>query len=335
MAVTINSQIQGQQFNSVATYCYLYEPLRVVLSEDDNTAQKFYIDLEILDTQDNTVVVEDNFRYGDFDINPGKSISVDLMKLARQRHDAQVYKISEINNISTAQSGWKSVVSQYIYNFKIYSDINTTPISVKKIPIIGGRLFGDFIPQVGISQNLTEADVNGLDLSERWLGYPYFTNQLSDPSLQDARPILSSQIATAGVEPCAGMIIWKSRLGGWMNWGMDIKTESFKHKYDDNLEVGMFDSTEDIDGDPFVPVNYTGVETSYSITLKCLSLTNQELKAVSGINSSPVVYYMKDNSGKLELMRMNSATTPLSSLSNGNDFSVSLSSISSSMQKTR
>lgn len=335
MSVTINSQILGQEFSSIASYCYLYEPLRVVISEDDLAAQKFYIDLEVIDTSDNTSVIETLFRYGDFDINPGNSISVDLMKIARQRHDANVYKYSHIDDIVEDSIGWNSVVSKYIYNFKIYSDINQTPISVKKIPIIGGRALKDFVPAVSQLTSITEYAQYGLTDSGRWIGYPYIKYLLKDPTAQDASPNLGKSISITGKTPCGGMLLWKSRLGGWITWGMDIKTESQKHSYENNLEVGMFDSTLEIDGSPFVPVDYTGIETSYSISLKALSLTSDELKIASGINSSPAIYYMEDSSGRLELMRLSSASAPVSTLANGGDFSVSLSSISRTSQKAR
>lgn len=333
MAITLDTQILNQQATPTATYCYLYEPLRIVLSESDLTAQKFYIDLEIIDTANSTVVIETLVKYGDFDINPGKSLSIDLMKLVRQHHDAQVYNFSHIDEI--VSSGYSSIVSKYRYNFLIYSDITFTPISVKKIPVIGGRAFKDFSPTVSLSQPLTEADDLGVDLNNRWIGYPFLETALSDPALQNATPSITKTTPAQGNFPCGGYLIWKSRLGGWMAWGFRIKIQNSKHKYSDNLQVGMFESTAEIGGSPYIPVDYTGIRTSYSINLKALSLTKEELEAVDGINSSPAVYYMKDSSGSLELMRMTSASVPLNNLANGGDFSVSLDSISTSEQKTR
>ena len=81
-------------------------------------------------------------------------------------------------------------------------------------------------------------------------------------------------------------------------------------------------------------VNYTGIATDYSVTLKALSLTSDELKGVSGIQESPAVYFVYPD-GRMELMRLSAATIPLNSLSNGGDFSVSLKSISKVEQKTR
>ena len=110
---------------------------------------------------------------------------------------------------------------------------------------------------------------------------------------------------------------------------------SLKKKYDDKIEVGMFESTLQSGGNPYVQADYTGITSSYSLTLKALSLSSVELEAVSGIQVSPAVYYMKDSSGALELMRLNSASVPLESQANGGDFSISLSSISTTNHKTK
>jgi hypothetical protein len=56
---------------------------------------------------------------------------------------------------------------------------------------------------------------------------------------------------------------------------------------------------------------------------------------VQSIIASPAVYYMRDQGEELELMRLTSANAPLDNKANGGDFTVSLSSISTTMQKTR
>lgn len=335
MAITINTQILGQQATTTPTYCYLYEPLRIVLSESDVEAQKFYIDLEIRDLRDNTIVVEDLFRYGDFDINPGKTLSIDLMKIARQHHNAGVYIYSHIDEITESTAGWNSSVSKYIYNFKIYSDINQIPIEIKKIPIIGGRTFQDFRPVVSQSQALTEAQINNVSLDGRWVGYPFLTTILGNPISVDAKPTIVRTTSIKGRVPCGGFLVWKSRFGGWMVWGFEIKTRKKSSSYINSLQSGMFESTAEINGQPYIPVDYTEKTTSYSLTLKTLSLGTAELEAVSGIEDSPAVYYMSGIDGNLELMRLESASVPLSNQANGGDFSVSLSSISTTSQKTR
>lgn len=335
MALTINTQILGQEATNICTYCYLYEPLRVVLNESDLSARKLFIDLEVIDTTDNSNIIETLLQYGDYDINPGNSLSIDLMKLAQQHHDANVLNFSSIDDI-IGSIGWQSVVSKYKYNFKIYTDITVTPVSIIKLPILGVRKFEDFTAQVTQASPLTELDLYSIDLSNRWKNYSYVINSLSDPSATDSIPSITKSVPnTNGSNPCGGFLIWKSRFGGWSSWGFDIKTESDKHKYESTLDVGMFESTLEVDGNPYISANYTGVNMEYTKTLKALSLPSNELLGVNGINASSAVYYMKDSSGTLELMRLNSATVPISSLSNGGDFSVSLKSISATSIKTK
>ena len=114
----------------------------------------------------------------------------------------------------------------------------------------------------------------------------------------------------------------------------NLKTRTFSKKYKGNLEVGMFDSTADINGNPYVGVDYTGIESSYDIMLKSLALSSAELLAVAGINAAPVVYYLEPGSEKIELMRTTSVTVPIDILANGGDFSVSLGNISKTSQQT-
>lgn len=335
MALTINTQILGQVATSTTSYCYLYEPLGVVISEDNLDARKLFIDLEVIDASNNTSIIETLLQYGEYDINPGQGLSIDLMRIARQHHDANILNFSHINEIVDNVDGWKSVVSKYIYNFKFYTDITLTTSSVKKLPILGGRNFTDFVPTVNQTNPLTEADLFGVNLDDRWLGYPVISNELVVPTILNAAPIINKTTATEGKVPCGGFLIWKSRLGGWMTWGFHIKNNTSSFKYTGNLDSDMFFSTKEIDGNAFIPVDYTGIEMSYTISLKDLSLSSNELLAVNSINSSPAIYYMKDNTGALELMKLASASVPLSSQANGGDFSVTLNSISVSKINTK
>ena len=82
MAITLSSKINGQPISgSLPTYCYLYEPYLIGISESDLTAEKIYIDLVIrkieLGTIDETLI-----KYAEFDINPGVDVDVDIMKIA-------------------------------------------------------------------------------------------------------------------------------------------------------------------------------------------------------------------------------------------------------------
>lgn len=341
MALTIQSEILGQEVTSSTTYCYLYEPLRISVSESDLTAKKIYVSISLISTSDTTTTIPTGTtlnKYGDYDINPGQSLSIDLMKLAQQHHNANVYNFSHIDEI--VSDGWKSVVTEYIYRFIITSDVTTTPLFVQKLPIIGGRSFPDFVPRLDVfgTQNLTEANVNGINLNARFKDYPYLNTilaNLASASTNKEPSIYKGSSTTQGITPCAGQVIWKSRFGGWMTWGFKLKTESQAKSYSGNIQVGMFESTLTSGGQAYIPVDYTGISTSYDLKLKELALESNELRAVQGIIASPAVYYMKDSTGALELMRLSSASAPLDNKANGGDFSVSLKSISTSMQKTR
>jgi hypothetical protein len=190
MAITINTQIQGQQASGICTYGYLYEPLVISVNESDLTAVKLYVDIDVIDTANNLILVETLVQYGEFDINSGQLLSIDLMKLARQHHDAELFKFSHIDEI--VESGWSTVVSKYKYRFKIYSDLTLTKAEVFKLPIIGGRLFKDFEATVTESNLLTEAEVVGLDLSDRWCNYAFINTVLVSPTLKDSRPTITS-----------------------------------------------------------------------------------------------------------------------------------------------
>ena len=134
-------------------------------------------------------------------------------------------------------------------------------------------------------------------------------------------------MATSCEIKCGGSIIWKSRLGGWMTWVFDIQTEVEEGFYLGGLQGGYFESTLDVNGSPYIPVNYTNTGISYLKNLKDLSLANSELDAVRGIAGSMAVYFVKKG-GELELMRVDSVEVPKSSVASGGDFSISLTSIS-------
>jgi hypothetical protein len=335
MALTIQTEILGQEATSANTYCYLYEPLRVVITESDATATKIFIELEILETSNHTTVVENLVNYGEYDINSGQSLSVDLMKLAQQHHDARVYKYSTVSEITDNTIGWHSVVSRYVYKFKITSDITTTATNVLKQPIIGGRAFPDFVATVDSTQDLTEGYIENVDMVGRFKLFPSFACSLVSPTLQDSSPSITSFTSGVGADVCGGFLIWKSRFGGWMSWGFKLKVETQARQYSGNIEGGMFDSTLDVGGNPYIGVDYTGITTSYGVKLKELNLTSEELRAVAGLQASPAVYYMKTATSSLELMRVSSVSAPIDNKANGGDFSVTLKSISQSSQKTR
>ena len=329
MAITISTQITGQEATSTFTYCYLYEPLKINVLEDDTSSKKIYIDLEVISISDGITVAFEP-KYGSFDRNPSRALTINLMDIAQQYHDSNLFKISTIGDLTQAKD---IVVSKYKYSFNIYSDITTTPVSVKKLPIIGGRMFRDFESIVPTSQVLTEAELYNVDLTGRWLDYYNITNSLTSATSTNAEPTITSSVETGGKKNCGGMLIWKSRFGGWMYWGMDIAVFKSSGSYGKSLQVGMMEGNDN--GNPYVQVDYTERENSYSYNLKSLSLNSEELKAVQGIANSVAVYYMETPTSNLELMRLSSSTAPVSTLTNGGDFSVSLKSISVTNQKSR
>ena len=330
MATTFTAQITGQDVGTTTSYCYLYEPLKVWVNESDGLATKIYVDLTVSDTATGNVVASES-EYGNYDINPNNDLEIDLGRMMKQYHDANVFKIGTTSDISTATN---IPVSQYKYDFKIYSDVDSTGQSTSKLPLIGGRNYYDFNPTVSQNQVLTEADLYGVDLTGRWLNYPNISVSLADPTATNATPTITvTTEATADYEPCGGMLIWKSRFSGWMYWGMRIAIITPSKSYSGNLNVGLFEANAN--GNPYVQTDYTEITSSYNISLKDLSLSVNELKAVAGIIDSPAVYYMRDSSSKLELMRVTDAIAPINTLIGGGDFSVNLKNISQSSQKAR
>lgn len=329
MAITISTQITGQEATSTFTYCYLYEPLKIVVSESDLASTELKMDLLVISTETGAVESAE-LEYGLFDINPGNGVVIDIMDLVRQYHDSNIYKISNLSELV----GSKDIpISKYKYQFDFYTENSPTKIPVKKLPILGGRDYENFTPTVQSSQELTEAEVYGITLSGRWNGYPNISTSLSSATSTNSNPTITSSIETGGKKNCGGMLIWKSRFGGWMYWGMEIMTQNRQGSMKGKLSVGMFDATDG--GNPYVPVDYTHIDSSYTYSLKALSLNSDELEAVYGIVDSPAVYYMKTINSKMELMRVSTASAPISTLTNGGDFSVSLKSISKTTQRAR
>lgn len=356
LPLTATPVILGQGASYNTSYCYLYEPLKVRLKEATGlTPTQFYIHLEVRNTDDYSNIVETIMDYGVFDVSSTGTVTVDLMKMVRQYHDANVYKFSNMSDL-TGSEGWKSVVSQYTYNFIVMSDV--TPANggtsgtyadfayamVSKIPIIGGRPFDEFVPQVTEDQDLTEGEIQGVNFANIWNGWPFILQSLADPTDNDSTPTIIKVIGGIGTisndypklkEPCGGYLVWKTKYGGWMQWGFDIGTESTSRAYQGNLQVGMWESNSAINGDPYVQADYTGVQSNKTRTMKSLNVKQHELRAVVGINDSPAVYYVKATTGEMELVRLTSASAPLVSTANGGTFSASIKSISKLTQQTR
>lgn len=342
MAIVINPEILGQECSSAITYCYLFEPLRINIAETDVTAKKLFIEIERRDIANTAVVVPfltgvtSLVKYVEVDLLPNKSVTIDFAEIMVQLHSANVFKISTIADIITSNE--EMVTSRYIYSFKITTDKTLTQVLVNKLPIIGGRDYKKFNPTVGQNQPLNEFEYYGLDQAEiatRWSNFVFYKAHLvALGSTTNVKPTIVPITSPLIEYERGGVLYWKSRFGGWMFWGFDIEKGNETGSYQGDLEVQMFESTKRINGAPYVPIDYSSISSSHSIELKSLGLSNLELLAVSGISSSPAIYYAADNSGKLELMRLSSATAPFNNLATGGDFSVSLQSISKTNQKT-
>ena len=333
MAITINTRIAGQEATSTLTYCYLYEPLKIVVSENDASVEKVFVDIDLIDAE--TGVVNDSLlKYVDFDITSLGSIEIDLMKVATQLMNFDILKIQSVDDIV---SNWESVVSKNIYNFKIYTDVVSTPLSVLKLPIMGSRFFEDFVATVSNSNSLNEfSSASSFDFNLGGYSYAqYALKDISSVSDSNYSPTRSkvNVTSTSANQPCEGVIHYKSKLGGWCSFGMDLSTEDRKGKYLGKIARKGFSSTENINGNPFIQVNYTSVDFSYTIKLKKLSLDSSVLEELSGIQGSLAVYYQRTPTSRLELMKLTTASTPINSLTGGGDFSISLKSVLTQSQR--
>jgi hypothetical protein len=334
MALTIQNRILDQLVSSDPTFFYLYEPLPILIEESDLAATKIKIDL-ILESTEDYSLVEELIEYAEYDINPGKGLNVDIMEIIQQAHDSDIWKVGDIAEIPQLP---ELILSKYSYSLRIYTDLEDFVVGseLRVLPIIGGRRFVEYNPLIGVNFPITEYEQYGIDYQNKWALYPFIETSLQLPSITGPKVVFNVTTPTTGQCAEAGMLYWKSKLGGWMQWGFDLKTVNKKFSQSGNIEVGMMEIAMDkVDTNPYIATDYTGVEYSYSISLKSLTLSKEELEAVSGISESPICYYLASPTSRLELMKLSSATAPLDNLSNGGDFQVSISSISKTGFKTR
>ena len=335
MALQITPQISGQVASSTISYSFLQEPLKVYITDSDADTRIIYADVTRVSTEDGSVV-STHQQYIHRDIPSLGGVVIDLSKVMRQMHDYNTYQYGSVLDIV---NGWDSVLSKYIYKFEFYSDVATSvKTTIQKLPIIGGRSFDTFTPSVTYQtpiQELASSYLQGGNLG----GYqiPVFSlKEISSVSDNDYRPTATTtSITNTGDNvPCEGVIYWKSKRGGWMSWGIDLKTENKSHQTMGSLNVGMFESTSySGGGDIYSQADYIGTTSGLTLNLKSLSLTKDELLAVSEIAGSPAVYYRRgesvpSSSDRIELMRMTSATAPIRTHIMGGDFSISLARIS-------
>ena len=346
MAITIQPTVVGNilSVGGVPNYCYLYEPFEISITESDTAALKLFVDVKISNLSSIDIVESTKIKYVEYDFSSVKTLSIDLMEIAQQMNDANIYKIGSLSDITSSSN--ETVLSKVMYTFEIYTDATLTPSVIKKIPIIGVREFTDYspIPLSSLSTPvLTEFEANSIDLQKlinRWTNFKGIesTIELIDgvaTSVTSLNSLIAPAIPPSGEirKARGGMIFWKSRKGGWMFWGMDLSKKTYTNSSEGSLMGGMFRANSA--GVPYIPVSYTEVKSTYSLELKSLSLSQLELKSVSGIAGTPVVYYQDGDFTKpLELMKLSSSSAPWTNLSNGGDFSVSLQSISITSQKT-
>lgn len=342
MSLQITPQINGQVASSTLSYCYLQEPLKVHITDSDEDVRAIYADIVRIAT-DTGEVVSTHLKYIHRDVSSLGGVVVDLSKVMRQMHNYDTYRYGSVLDIV---NGWDSVVSKYIYRFEFYTDedsLNKT--NILKLPIIGGRSFDTFTPSVTYQTPIQELSTSYLQ-GGRLGGYqiPTFTlKQISSVTDDDYSPtaIATSITANSSNIPCEGVLYWKSKLGGWMSWGMDLKTETKSHQTAGRLDVGMFESTAwSGGGNIYSQPNYISTSSRLSISIKSLTLTKDELLAVSEIAGSPAVYYRRkedvpSSSDRIELMRMTSASAPIKTHIGGGDFSVSLLRMSSTENKIK
>jgi hypothetical protein len=323
MALAITPQISGQQTGGAITYCFINEPLKVHIEDSDPAVNEIYADITQISTY--TGIAEPiKLKYIVRDIISLGGVAIDLMKVVKQLHDFDVYHFSNDSELSGV-SGKDSVLSKYIYKFQFYTNISDTKTTIQKLPILGGRTFENFVPTVNHLTPILELSNFDNAYLKNYTNVSYTLKDISTVIDSNYSLTTVSSVVTQGEESCEGRIIWKSKLGGWMYWGMNLKTSKVKGSYQGNIDNGMFESTNfSGGGQAYIPVDYTSVSSGTSITLKCLSLTAEELIGVAEINGSPAVYYQKTTSSGLELMRLTSATAPIKTHINGGDFSVSL-----------
>lgn len=323
MSLTITPQISGQQANGTLSYCFINEPLKVHVTDSLSTVNQIFVDVTQISTYTGTAEAT-RVEYVVRDITPLGGIAIDLMKVVKQLHDFDVYHFSNISELA-GTSGKDSVLSKYIYKFEFFTNISTTKTTILKLPILGGRAFRNFIPAVSHTTSIVELSNFDNAYLKNYTNISYALKNIASVGDGDYSLTATSNVVNQGIEACEGRIIWKSKLGGWMYWGMNLKTSKVNGSYGGSIDNGMFESTDfGGGGDAYIPVNYTSVNSSTSITLKCLGLTAQELIAVAEINGSPAVYYQKNTTSSLELMRLTSATAPIKTHIGGGDFSASL-----------
>lgn len=317
MAITLTPEITGQVVQEARSYKYLFEPFRVKVSGEPqvNVAVVKY------SLSGATIGTYANYVTGETDSSG--NLTIDFAEVARNFMEDEVFRIGKYQDIDAG-----TIIPNYYLRFQV----NSAASRISFIPILGGRNFNQFIPAVPYTQALTEFEYLGLDQPE-FKGYPFIEQSLINPTGANVTPTITKSVSSTGKEVCGGYLIWKSRFGGWMQWGFDIMSETSDLKYNGELGQGLFMANSQ--GNPYIPANYTSIDESYSVSLKSLAVPNDYAEALKGLSASPAVYLMRDENAKMELMRISGIGIPTSNLTRGVDVNISLSSISKPSQNLR
>lgn len=323
MAIAITPEITGNSVDSTKRYKYIFEPLRVQISE----AGSLYtvMDIELRSLVNGSLITTYN-EYVFSELSVAGTTIIDLNKVARNFMVGELYKIGATSNITHIHT-----IPGFYLVFKVKTNKTTTPVQLMVVPLIGGRSYRNFTPSVTESSPLTEWEVLGITQPD-FKGYPKVAVSLKNPTLSNIVPTVAISTPTTGRDICGGYLIWKSTYGGWMSYGFEIGNEVENVSHQGEIDVGLFDV---VNGNPYIQANYTGIESSMNVTLKSIGVSRLEAEALKSLNHAPVVYYMKDKTSPLELMRVSSVSIPISNLMNGSDVTVSLNSISVKSQTLR
>jgi hypothetical protein len=322
MAITVTPRITGQIIDGQRRYRYLFEPLEVKIIEPGS--EQFYIEIQKKNYTGGIISTYSDYVTGE--LNASGTVAIDLMKVARDFLSDNIYQIGIPSDISTG-----TIVPFYL-TYSVTTDVTSTPVTLDIIPIIGGRTYDQFEANVTNANALTEFEYLGVALPD-FIGYPKISQSLANATSSNIEPTLNISTANSGATACGGFLIWKSRFGGWAYWGFDIISETPKTSFNETIEQGLFDVNTN--GNPIINANYTGINESYTVSLKALGLKNDYAKVLRGMSSAPVAYLMRGTTSKMELMRVTSVSAPVTNLTDGVDVEISLSSISNSFQNVR
>lgn len=321
MSLTLQSTINtipGVNVNNALLLGYLFEPFPVSVFED--TDQTF--DLDIVEQSQ---VLAD---YGAFDVFSSTTpVVIDLALIIRQLYNHNVFRYGTIDDL-VANPG---IFIDFAPNFNFEGSSNFT---LRVDFLIGSRPFRDILPLSGTTP-LTTREIQGLDISDRWVDYPILTSSIITSGGRRTGQVTVSRSTTGCETMDGGMLIWKSRLSGWNQWAFPLIERTPAVKLENDFEVGLFNFDRTLTNqNPFVELDYASATFDESIRLRSLNLTQQEVLAVSDILQSPVVYWLSEPFGRLEAVRAR-PNLPINNLQGGNDFEVNISLISNGDFKVR